>query len=106
MPARSARHRSRVSEEKVEDVGDEGRLEERDVPRTDHLPELDGGAEFAEVAREHSDCSSSSQGGDLGSFGRGMMIGAFEDTAFTLEVGATSDVVETEFGFHIIHRTE
>ena len=68
--------------------------------------ELDGGAEFAEIAREHSDCSSSSQGGDLGSFGRGMMIGAFEDTAFTLEVGATSDVVETDFGFHIIHRTE
>ncbi len=68
--------------------------------------ELDGGAEFSEVAREHSDCSSSSQGGDLGSFGRGMMIGAFEDTAFTLEVGATSDVVETDFGFHIIHRTE
>ncbi len=68
--------------------------------------ELDGGAEFSEVAREHSDCSSSSQGGDLGSFGRGMMIGAFEDTAFALEVGATSDVVETDFGFHIIHRTE
>ncbi len=68
--------------------------------------ELDGGAEFAEVAREHSDCSSSSKGGDLGSFGRGMMIGAFEDTAFALEVGATSDVVETDFGYHIIHRTE
>ncbi len=68
--------------------------------------ELDGGAEFGEVAREHSDCSSSSKGGDLGSFGRGMMLGAFEDTAFALEVGATSDVVETDFGYHIIHRTE
>ena len=68
--------------------------------------ELDGDAEFAEVAREHSDCTSSSKGGDLGSFGRGMMIGAFEDTAFALEVGATSDVVETDFGYHIIHRTE
>ena len=68
--------------------------------------ELDGGAEFAEVAREHSDCPSSSKGGDLGSFGRGMMIGAFEDAAFTLEVGATSGVVETDFGYHIIHRTE
>ena len=68
--------------------------------------ELDGGAEFADVAREHSDCSSASKGGDLGSFGRGMMIGAFEDSAFGLEVGATSDVVETDFGYHIIHRTE
>ncbi len=68
--------------------------------------ELDGGAEFADLARDHSDCPSSSQGGDLGSFGRGMMIGAFEDTAFALEIGATSDVVETDFGYHIIHRTE
>ncbi len=68
--------------------------------------ELDGGAEFADVARENSDCPSSSKGGDLGSFGRGMMIGAFEDTAFGLEVGATSDVIETDFGYHIIHRTE
>jgi parvulin-like peptidyl-prolyl isomerase len=67
--------------------------------------ELDGGAEFADVAREHSDCPSSNQGGDLGSFGRGMMIGAFEDAAFGLDVGATSGVVETDFGYHIIHRT-
>ena len=68
--------------------------------------ELDGGVEFADVAREHSDCPSSSKGGDLGSFGRGMMVGAFGDTAFTLEVGSTSDVIETDFGYHIIHRTE
>jgi len=67
--------------------------------------ELDGGAEFADVARENSDCPSSAQGGDLGSFGRGMMIGAFEDAAFGLDVGATSGVVETDFGYHIIHRT-
>ena len=68
--------------------------------------ELDGGVEFADVAREHSDCPSSSKGGDLGSFRRGMMVGAFGDTAFTLEVGSTSDVIETDFGYHIIHRTE
>ncbi len=68
--------------------------------------ELEGGASFTEVARENSDCPSSEQGGDLGSFSRGMMVGAFEDTAFTLEVGSTSGVIETEFGYHIIHRTE
>ena len=68
--------------------------------------ELDGGAEFADVARDNSDCPSSSKGGDLGTFGRGAMIGAFEDTAFALEIGATSDVVETDFGYHIIHRSE
>ena len=68
--------------------------------------ELDGGGAFADVARDNSDCPSSSKGGDLGTFGRGAMIGAFEDTAFALEIGATSDVVETDFGYHIIHRTE
>jgi len=68
--------------------------------------ELEGGADFADVARDNSDCPSSSKGGDLGSFGRGMMVGAFEDTAFTMEIGSTSDVIETEFGYHIIHRTE
>jgi parvulin-like peptidyl-prolyl isomerase len=68
--------------------------------------ELDGGAEFADVARDNSDCPSSSKGGDLGTFGRGAMIGAFEDTVFALEIGATSGVVETDFGYHIIHRTE
>jgi parvulin-like peptidyl-prolyl isomerase len=67
--------------------------------------EIDGGAEFADVARQHSDCPSSAQGGDLGSFGRGMMVPEFEDAAFDLDVGATSDVVETDFGYHLIQRT-
>ena len=68
--------------------------------------ELEGGADFADIARENSDCPSSSKGGDLGSFGRGMMVGAFEETAFMLEVGSTSGIIETDFGYHIIHRTE
>lgn len=67
--------------------------------------ELDGGADFAVLAREHSDCPSSSQGGDLGTFGRGMMVGEFENAAFALDVGAVSGVVETPFGYHLIHRT-
>ena len=67
--------------------------------------ELQGGAEFASLAREHSDCGSAQAGGDLGGFGRGQMVKGFEDTAFGLEVGGTSGVIETPFGFHIIQRT-
>jgi peptidyl-prolyl cis-trans isomerase C/peptidyl-prolyl cis-trans isomerase SurA len=67
--------------------------------------QLDSGGDFAALAKQHSDCPSSAKGGDLGSFGKGQMVKAFEDTAFGLEVGATSGVVETPFGYHIIQRT-
>jgi len=67
--------------------------------------ELQAGKAFAELAKAHSDCPSSAKGGDLGKFGRGQMVGPFEDAAFGLEVGQTSGVVETPFGYHIIQRT-
>ncbi len=67
--------------------------------------QLAAGADFADLARQHSDCPSSRSGGDLGTFGRGQMVGPFEDAAFSLEVGGTSDVVETDFGYHLIRRT-
>jgi len=66
--------------------------------------ELEQGGDFERLARLHSNCSSSSRGGDLGVFGRGEMVPAFDAVAFSLSVDGLSDVVETEFGFHIICR--
>jgi hypothetical protein len=63
-------------------------------------------ADFAALAREHSDGPSAQQGGDLGTFGRGRKAPAFEEAAWKLEPGEISDVVETPFGFHVIQRTE
>ena len=64
---------------------------------------LDGGADFATVAKEYSeDPGSKDRGGDLGFFPRGRMVGAFDDAAFSLKAGEVSDVVESPFGFNII----
>lgn len=58
---------------------------------------------FAELAKKHSqDTGSAERGGDLGSFGRGAMVQPFEDAVFKLKPGEVSEVVETEFGFHVI----
>jgi parvulin-like peptidyl-prolyl isomerase len=66
---------------------------------------LKGGADFAELAKEHSDCPSGKRGGgDLGSFGRGRMAPPFEEAAWALSADEVSGIVETGFGFHIIQR--
>ncbi|MBK9245774.1 MAG: SurA N-terminal domain-containing protein [Burkholderiales bacterium] len=63
--------------------------------------------EFARLAQEYSkDPGSAAKGGDLGLFGRGMMVKQFEEAAFGLKVGQISEVVETEFGLHVIRVTE
>jgi peptidyl-prolyl cis-trans isomerase C len=72
----------------------------------DIAKKLTAGEDFAELAKTYSECPSSSNGGDLGSFRRGQMVQAFEDTAFSLNPGEISPVVETHFGFHIIKVSE
>lgn len=63
-------------------------------------------ARFAELARQHSlDAGSAAKGGDLGSFGRGMMVPAFEKAAFAMKQGEISDPVKSEFGWHVIQLT-
>jgi peptidyl-prolyl cis-trans isomerase C len=69
------------------------------------LDRLKKGESFANLARELSiDRGSAKKGGDLGLFGRGVMVKAFEEAAFRLSKGEISQPVKTEFGYHIIKR--
>jgi peptidyl-prolyl cis-trans isomerase D len=71
------------------------------------LARVKAGEDFAELARQYSeDEGSKVNGGDVDYFGRGAMVAAFEEAAWALEVGATSDLVQSEFGIHIIKLTD
>ena len=69
--------------------------------------ELEGGKDFAELAKEKStDPSAQQNGGDLGFFAKGMMVKPFEDAAFSMQAGAISDPIKSDFGWHIIKLEE
>jgi len=68
--------------------------------------QINAGASFEELATANSDCPSSQRGGDLGQFGRGQMVPEFEEAAFNMETGTVSDIVETQFGYHLIKVTD
>lgn len=84
------------------DAGDEDSRADAGRRIDDIARRADAGESFALLAAELSDGPSSAQGGDLGYFGRGQMVPAFEATAFELGVGEISGAVETPFGLHLI----
>ncbi|ODS38044.1 peptidylprolyl isomerase [Candidatus Altiarchaeales archaeon WOR_SM1_SCG] len=76
-------------------VGGEGKAKELS-------DKINSGGSFAELARAYSECPSKKRGGDLGWFGRGMMVREFENAAFNGEKGTVAGPVKTEFGWHLI----
>jgi peptidyl-prolyl cis-trans isomerase C len=66
---------------------------------------IEGGEDFATLAREHSECPSGREGGDLGEFRPGMMVHEFDQVVFSAEVGKVHGPVRTQFGYHLIEIT-
>ncbi|MBW2288586.1 MAG: peptidylprolyl isomerase [Deltaproteobacteria bacterium] len=92
---------------KIAPGADEAETAETEARARKILKRLQEGEDFATVATEVSDDpGSKSSGGDLGFFGRGQMVKPFEDVAFSLEPGELSDVVHSDFGFHVIRVEE
>ena len=67
--------------------------------------QIEDGADFAEIAKEHSSCPSGSKGGDLGEFGPGQMVKEFDDVVFSGELSNVHGPVKTQFGYHLLEIT-
>jgi len=89
MTRARARHILVETQEKCEDI------------RT----QIEAGADFTELAKEHSKCPSGQRGGDLGEFSPGQMVKEFEDVVFSEDLGKIHGPVQTQFGFHLIEIT-
>ncbi len=90
MPTASARHILVPTEQQCEDL----------------KSQIEGGASFAELAKEHSKCPSGARGGELGTFHKGQMVPEFDSVVFSAEVGKVHGPVKTDFGYHLIEITE
>ena len=78
-------------------------LVDTETDALDLKKQLDGGADFEQLAKQHSRCPSGKQGGTLGSFARGDMVQEFDAVVFgDLALGTVSEPVKTQFGFHLI----
>ena len=67
--------------------------------------QIEAGADFTEVAKQHSSCPSGRQGGDLGSFGPGQMVREFDQVVFNEELNKVHGPVKTQFGYHLLEIT-
>ena len=90
MPQATARHILVASEDKCNEL----------------KAAIEGGADFAQVAKENSSCPSSRDGGNLGSFGRGQMVREFDEVVFSAPVGVVQGPVKTQFGYHLVEVTQ
>jgi peptidyl-prolyl cis-trans isomerase C len=89
MPTAQARHILVPSEDTANDL----------------KTQIEGGTDFAHVAKEHSTCPSGKSGGDLGSFGKGQMVPEFDAVIFSEELNVVHGPVQTQFGYHLIEIT-
>jgi len=89
MAKATARHILVETQEKCEDI----------------KRQIEAGADFAELAGEHSKCPSGERGGELGEFSPGQMVEEFDDVVFSGDLGKIHGPVQTQFGFHLIEVT-
>jgi peptidyl-prolyl cis-trans isomerase C len=91
---------------KADQNADEATKKKARAQIDDVLKQAKAGEDFGKLAQQHSQDGSAAQGGDLGFFGRGQMVPPFEQAAFTQKPGDISEVVTTQFGYHIIKVAE
>lgn len=87
---------------KMDNWDDKAKVEEGQKKIEAILAKVKKGKDFAELAKTSSEGPSAPNGGDLGYFSKGQMVKSFEDAAFTLKIGEVSNIVQSNFGFHII----
>jgi len=72
---------------------------------TELKTQIEAGADFADLAKEHSSCPSGKSGGDLGQFGPGQMVPEFDKVVFSADINAVQGPVQTQFGYHLLEVT-
>ena len=80
-------------------------LEKTEEACVDLKKQIDDGADFADMAKKHSECPSGNEGGSLGEFSPGQMVPEFDTVVFNDDVGKVHGPVKTQFGYHLIEIT-